>query len=311
MTDYQFKVLVDGELVDQSIEVFAYPMGDVTVRQIPGTELIGKTAPTQVIVVRGAAVDWSIVAAWADFVRAKFSVERFPSWSPKTVAFVPYLPSARGDKDSPAPARINARLAAAADIDVLITADPHSDVWIEEYAEYSHSTTVANVVDVSAVTANAVALKVYDGIIAPDKGAVGRAKAVAQRLNLPLFTATKHRDPDTGKLSGYKLSDGINLNGAYLVVDDICDGGGTFVLLTQAVPDTVTLDLWVTHGGFTKGLHNGLERYRGIFTTNSLPNVTKISNEVNVSDLEPYLIPKLIKINKSYVKQLNESMVKK
>jgi ribose-phosphate pyrophosphokinase len=59
-----------------------------------------------------------------------------------------------------------------------------------------------------------------------------------------------------------------------LIVDDICDGGATFIRAARALraiePD-VEVGLCVTHGIFSKGrqhlLDNGIDK---IYTTNSL-----------------------------------------
>ncbi|HCW17254.1 MAG TPA: phosphoribosylpyrophosphate synthetase, partial [Achromobacter sp.] len=53
-----------------------------------------------------------------------------------------------------------------------------------------------------------------------------------------------------------------------LVVDDICDGGRTFLELASALRDTTRqpVYLYVTHGIFSKGLGELNARYAGIFT---------------------------------------------
>jgi hypoxanthine phosphoribosyltransferase len=62
--------------------------------------------------------------------------------------------------------------------------------------------------------------------------------------------------------------------GNYLVVDDICDGGGTFNLLAEAFqkdPHAAKSDLslYVSHGIFSKGIRAINDRYVNIFTTDS------------------------------------------
>jgi ribose-phosphate pyrophosphokinase len=80
------------------------------------------------------------------------------------------------------------------------------------------------------------------------------------------------------------------------VVDDICDGGGTFALLRDAMPPEVSLDLWVTHGGFTGPEHSrqALAGYHRVHTTDSLPNTR--NRHVRVTNLAPYVTRALRRI---------------
>jgi len=111
----------------------------------------------------------------------------------------------------------------------------------------------------------------YDGVIAPDSGAADRAVRVALAHGLPVFFGKKHRDPVTNRLSGFSVSK-LPTHAHYLVVDDICDGGGTFIGLAEEIAkERARADLFVTHGLFTKNAAERLGRvYNEIFTTDSL-----------------------------------------
>ncbi len=88
----------------------------------------------------------------------------------------------------------------------------------------------------------------------PDKGALVKYTEV---YDFPpgYIYGEKVRDPATGYISNYQLVG--NCQGKrVLIVDDICDGGKTFELLTR---DLLTggaeeVNLFVTHGLFSKGL---------------------------------------------------------
>jgi ribose-phosphate pyrophosphokinase len=114
--------------------------------------------------------------------------------------------------------------------------------------------------------------KNYKGVIAPDLGAEKRAEDVAKQFNVPVFHATKQRDPVTNKLSGFKMLDRLIPAAHYLVVDDLCDAGGTFVGLADSIKNVyaVKLDLYVTHGLFTKGTTALEQRFEDIFATDSV-----------------------------------------
>lgn len=115
-------------------------------------------------------------------------------------------------------------------------------------------------------------LAVPDGIIVPDLGAQSRAAEVARQLDVPLYQAGKTRDPQTNKLSGFKFYDTLIPDQRYLVVDDLCDAGGTFIGLAEEAHKVygVTLDLFVTHGLFTKGTSTLLRHYESIYATDSV-----------------------------------------
>src|ERR1700742_457100 len=119
---YQFHTLDSGGVLQaQAFEVFSYPMGDVTVRRIPQADPVPGTV--QVMHARQTAVDWTLVREWAALAEDLFPGQR-------RVLALPYLPSARGDKDVPSAAVVNATMAAGTGITDIITIDPHSPVWL-------------------------------------------------------------------------------------------------------------------------------------------------------------------------------------
>ncbi|SIE04637.1 phosphoribosyltransferase family protein [Mycobacteroides abscessus] len=255
--DYEFFAYDKGRLSAAAIEVFAYPMGDLTVRSIDGADLV---PGVQVLWVHTAAPDWTVVFNWAALTAAH----------PHRILVMPFLPSARGDKDTPCPAHTNARLAALSGITGIITIDPHSPVWLDTLRAVN-PTVAVHVIDMSDVVAAAVDAGDYLGVIGPDAGSLRRASTVAAQLELPVSVADKKRDPATGQLLGYNAPAEVkDRPGRYLVVDDICDGGGTFALLAQGLGAGFELDLWITHGGFTKGTDVLTDNYRSIHTTDSL-----------------------------------------
>jgi ribose-phosphate pyrophosphokinase len=111
----------------------------------------------------------------------------------------------------------------------------------------------------------------YQAVVSPDAGAEKRAGAVARHLGVPLLHAWKTRDVMTGKISGFGMEPFDDMNAKVLVVDDICDGGGTFVGLSEILSSRgVKADLYVTHGVFSKGTAGLLTRFGKIFCTDSI-----------------------------------------
>jgi len=97
-----------------------------------------------------------------------------------------------------------------------------------------------------------------------------------------VFKAEKKRDFETGQLTGFTCEE--LLEGRYLVVDDICDGGGTFRGLAAATGlPKENLDLWVSHGVFSGAAGELNNHYGNIFCTDSHPGHT--NPEVNASIL--------------------------
>jgi ribose-phosphate pyrophosphokinase len=263
MPDYEFFAFdpATDALAPQPFEVFAYPMGDLTVRSL-GTDI---HPGAQVLWVHTAAPDWTVVFNWATLVQT----------FDRRILVLPYLPSARGDKDSPSPARTNATLAAASGVTDIVTIDPHSPIWLDSLQAANPSVARWSL-DLADVVGAALGGNDYLGVIGPDAGSTERASGVASALGVPVFIAAKQRDHATGRITGYAAPDGLHdRRGRYLVVDDICDGGGTFVLLADSVGPDIELDLWVTHGGFTKGPDELLARYRNVHTTDSLQSAVR------------------------------------
>lgn len=127
----------------------------------------------------------------------------------------------------------------------------------------------------------ALLAKNYDYIICPDNGAIERAFLFAfDCSNSRVIMCEKTRDPSTGKLSNPKvILNGESLEGKkLLIVDDICDGGGTFEMLGQELKkfSPARLDLYVTHGIFSKGLE-AMPSIDNFYASNRMPRWRKLS----------------------------------
>lgn len=142
-------------------------------------------------------------------------------------------------------------------------------------------------------------------IIAPDHGAEKRANDLARAAQIrnPVIVCDKVREFATGKFLGFKLPPLPGV-GSYLVVDDICDGGGTFNLLAEEfLKDQYGADsdlgLMVSHGIFSKGLNAIHPKYDEIFTTDSwqrkdITGTVATPDRLTVVSLQP-VIDKILK----------------
>ena len=84
---------------------------------------------------------------------------------------------------------------------------------------------------------------------------------------------SKSRDAETGKLLWFSIDSEVPQDMPLYIVDDICDGGGTFIGLAielrKKMRSDQELNLMVTHGMFTKGIEPLLEHFDHIYTTDS------------------------------------------
>jgi ribose-phosphate pyrophosphokinase len=112
-------------------------------------------------------------------------------------------------------------------------------------------------------------------VVAPDAGAVRRAGACARALGLKMIHAEKRRNPDTGEITGTRIAE-ANIfvdRPDFLIVDDICDGGRTFIELAKVLKlaGAGDIDLYVTHGIFSRGFGTLGPLFKHIFVANLFP----------------------------------------
>jgi ribose-phosphate pyrophosphokinase len=185
---------------------------------------------------------------------------------------IPYLMGARYDRvmhqgDS-FDLKVIATIINALNIRKVVLYDPHSDV-------------AAALIENVKVVTNQKLVEAYDKedavMIIPDAGAA--KKAFDYPKWNPKITdyvqALKHRDTKTGEISHTEI---IGLDKCHerncVIIDDICDGGRTFVEIAkilkgmQVAPKSITLI--VTHGIFSKGFDELGMYFDQIITSNSL-----------------------------------------
>lgn len=131
----------------------------------------------------------------------------------------------------------------------------------------------------------------YMQLVAPDKGAIVKTNMVSYRCDakyVPAF-GSKVRDPETGALTGFDV-DVLDFDGRdLLIVDDICDGGGTFIGLAEVLKqrNCGRIFLYVTHGIFSKGFDIFKGSIYRIYTTDSIRRDDSYSNKnISMNGLE-------------------------
>lgn len=122
-----------------------------------------------------------------------------------------------------------------------------------------------------------------DYIVFPDVGASTRyiplGTTSKKYMSVPYLILHKLRDQATGSIVGHSLDEDFNKycpepNTSFLMLDDICDGGATFLSAARALNKNYegshTIHLYVTHGVFSKGRKVLEDAGIKVCTTNSL-----------------------------------------
>ena len=125
---------------------------------------------------------------------------------------------------------------------------------------------------VRAVTAN----KKDCTIVIPDAGASSWVPKVLKGRDFPMIQVLKTRTEKDGVRSlSAKLCDPVFPDHNYIIVDDICDGGATFIAISKALQDAgvpvKNISLCITHGIFSKGFDELMANFSEIAVTNSIP----------------------------------------
>lgn len=130
----------------------------------------------------------------------------------------------------------------------------------------------------------------FDGVrlISPDAGALKKVFHCAEQLKYrhEVIIASKHRNIETGKIDYTNVP--ISVHDAdkdIFIIDDICDGGRTFIEIAKAVDEVRKISsavhpehhgknyLIVTHGIFSAGFDFLVQHFDGIYTTNSVKDI--------------------------------------
>lgn len=107
-------------------------------------------------------------------------------------------------------------------------------------------------------------------MIIPDKGAMIKAEKYANwnhRITASV-QCEKERNPADGKIKLKVTNPDLCKDRNCVIIDDICDGGATFLAIADQIQPK-KLTLIVTHGIFSKGVHELAKKFQKIITTDS------------------------------------------
>ena len=193
----------------------------------------------------------------------------------KTQLTINYLPYARQDKEvtneSTFALRSFSKLLNVLKFDKIKILDPHSKTALNLINNSDDFYPIEQILNAKNETN-------CDLFCYPDKG------ATEEYINIYDFSyvyGEKVRNQLTGNIENYKLIGNVK-DKSILIVDDICDGGGTFILLAQQLKESGATDinLFVTHGLFTKGIK--------VLTDSGIKRIFTKDSEISVSDMNRY-----------------------
>ncbi len=188
--------------------------------------------------------------------------------------FIPYFPAARQDRvmvsGEPLSVKVYADIINSQNYEKVTVFDPHSEVT-------SVLLNNVKVIDNHEYVKQCLATINEDIVlISPDGGALKKIYKLSAYLGgIEVIECSKKRDVKTGALSGFTVYADDLKGKTAVVIDDICDGGGTFLGLGKALQEKNAGDLHliVSHGIFNKGFEALESIYKTIFTTNSFRDV--------------------------------------
>lgn len=167
---------------------------------------------------------------------------------------VPYMPFSRQDRvmnpGESLSVSVMADVINACRFKHVVVTDPHSDVT-------------------SALLNNCIVIEQHEVfkdkfpmlgetiLVSPDGGALKKIYKLAKITGLEVLECSKKRDVKTGEITGITLPARIKNGYTHVIVDDICDGGRTFIelaVMLRSFGGARRIILMVTHGFMTKGL---------------------------------------------------------
>lgn len=161
----------------------------------------------------------------------------------------------------------------ASNVNVLA---PHSD---RSYLEgFFQAVSIPKEVDkiLDDFDGNSIVYSTEYCLIVPDKGAYDRLGCGVRNYYLDnIVVVNKVRDIATGKIQKIEITNPdvvLSTNKKFIIVDDLCDGGGTFCGIAEEIrkikPDA-NLSIFVTHMVNPRGIENLSKNFDHVWFTNS------------------------------------------
>lgn len=126
-------------------------------------------------------------------------------------------------------------------------------------------------------------------IVYPDKGASERY-SFHYGMDLPAIKCSKERNISTGKITSIKIDNPQDIKDKpLLIIDDLCDGGGTFCGVAKAFEKIGVskdrLNISVIHMVNAKGIENLSKYFNHVWFTNSYKDWNNLPDNVTLINL--------------------------
>jgi ribose-phosphate pyrophosphokinase len=196
---------------------------------------------------------------------------------------LPYLPYGRADRQfregDCAGLMVFGQLIGSMNFDNIVTLDAHNHERAQYFVPFLTDKTASRFIERAVV--NFARDHGYErkciNVVFPDEGARARYQVPdryagnVSHVDTETFHCSKHRDPITGSLLGFEVPEMPDR--PTIIIDDICDGGGTFVGIAKQLHERPVgpRGLYVTHGIFSKGFGELNTYFDNIYTTDSIP----------------------------------------
>ncbi len=241
-------------------KLWKFPGGEVGVAMQPLSDMI-RVDSVEIMASMTSSDEFMQLIMFLDAVKRQFI-------GAKIRLSLPYLPYARQDRvcnpGESLSIAVIARILNSYNLDEIRLLDVHSDVSLALINNVTHVTQ-------AMFWANVVKAADVDVLIAPDAGA---AKKIYDLHKLGVTTevviANKRRDPN-GKIVDFTIDHAAIKDKRAMIIDDICDGGATFIEVANACKGVVkSLDLAVTHGIFSRGFDHVKVHFDKVYTSDSV-----------------------------------------
>lgn len=250
----------------ESAEAFSYPGGE---RQVRVGEWVQKETERE-----SAATVVARIRSSQDIVDLALLRDAL-GFNTNCKLVLPYLPYSRADRRFvPGDCEgllVFARLLFSMSWDRIVTLDVHSKAahdCISSLTELPATNYISRAIEDFACRTGASRI----AVLLPDAGASNRYHIPEllgcniHQVEVAKLHCSKQRDAGSGKLLAFEVPP-LPPNDPVVIVDDICDGGGTFLGIANHIPEGQPLALYTTHSIYSKGL-DPLKRFT-LYTTNS------------------------------------------
>lgn len=166
------------------------------------------------------------------------------------------------------------------DVSSIRILEPHSEVYSR-----LHPRAEALFISTKGLPANWINCQ----IVYPDKGASERY-SFHYSMDIPVIRCSKERDLATGKITSIKIDNPQDIKDKpLLIIDDLCDGGGTFCGIAKAFKDIGVskdrLNISVIHMVNAKGIENLSKHFNHVWFTNSYKDWDNLPDNVTLINL--------------------------